>query len=149
MNAWKQIGLLLAFALVAGVVSAILHPRRPPWFEVADAAAMRWSISSEKAKSLSIDAEVVWIDARSRANYEADHIPGAILLNPEEWGELLFESQESLQAAFDRPVIVYCDGEACTRSAEVGERLRELMGLSPVYVLKGDWRMLRDEASQR
>lgn len=143
MNAWKQAGLLLALAAVAGTAATVFHPRRPPWYEVVDPAEMRWSISPEKARSLAAAGGVVWIDARTRADYEADHLPGAILLNPEEWGDLLFQSQESLQAAFDRPVIVYCDGDACTRSAEVGTRLRELMGLDPVYVLKGDWRLLQ------
>src|SRR5690606_35915841 len=113
MNAWKQAGLLLALAALAGTAATVFHPRRPPWYEVVDPAEMRWSISPEKARSLAAAGGVVWIDARTRADYEADHLPGAILLNPEEWGDLLFQSQESLQAAFDRPVIVYCDGDAC------------------------------------
>lgn len=144
MNAWKQAGLLLALAAMSAAVSAVFHPFRPPWYEVVNPAEMRWNISLDEARNLVADGEVVWIDARSRADYQADHLPGAILLNPEEWGELLFQSQESLQSAFARPVIVYCDGDACTRSAEVGERLRELLGLSPVYILKGDWRMLHN-----
>jgi rhodanese-related sulfurtransferase len=143
MNAWKQAGLILSLAAVAGVASAVFHPLRPPWYEVSSAAEMRWGISLDEAREIIVAGDVVWIDARSRANYEADHLPGAILLNPEEWGELVFNSQESLQAAFTRPVIVYCDGDACTRSGEVSELLREQMGLDPVYILQGEWRELR------
>jgi len=142
MNAWKQAGLILSLAAVAGVASAVFHPLRPPWYEVASAAEMRWGISLEEARGIIAKGGVVWIDARTRANYDAGHLPGAILLNPEEWGDLLFNSQEALQAAFDQPVIVYCDGDACTRSVDVGESLRELMGLDPVYVLQGEWREL-------
>jgi rhodanese-related sulfurtransferase len=144
MSAWKQAILILLLAALAGAASAVFHPRRPPWYEVRDAAEMRWGISLTEAKEIIRRGEVVWVDARTGANYEAGHLPGAILLNPEEWGDLLFQSQEALQAAFDRPVIVYCDGDACTRSAEVGQRLRELMGLDPVYVLQGEWRELLD-----
>ena len=144
MNAWKQAAIILALAAVAGVASAVFHPLRPPWYMVASAYQMRWGISLEEARKIIAACEVVWIDSRSRANYEADHLSGAILLNPEEWGELLFNNQDSFQSMLDRPVIVYCDGDACTRSEDVARRLRELMGLDPVYILQGEWRELRD-----
>ena len=144
MNAWKQAAIILALAAVAGVASAVFHPLRPPWYMVASADQMRWGISLEEARKIIAAGEVVWIYSRSRANYEADHLSGAILLNPEEWGELLFKNQDSFQSMLDRPVIVYCDGDACTRSEDVARRLRELMGLDPVYILQGEWRELRD-----
>lgn len=144
MNAWKQAAIILALAAVAGVASAVFHPLRPPWYMVASADQMRWGISLEEARKIIAAGEVVWIDSRSGASYEADHLPGAILLNPEEWGELLFNNQDSFQSMLDRPVIVYCDGDACTRSEDVARRLRELMGLDPVYILQGEWRELRD-----
>ena len=55
----------------------------------------------------------------------------------------MFSNQDVLQAVLDSPVIVYCDGSSCLRSAEVAERLRELLGLDPVYVLQGEWRDLK------
>lgn len=143
MNAWKQAGWIIALAAVAGVASAIFHPVKPAWYEVESAADLRWRISIQEARDLLEAGEVVWIDARSRAKYEEGHLPEAILLNPEEWGELMFSNQDALQAVLDRPVIVYCDGESCARSGEIGERLRELMGLDPVFVLQGDWRELQ------
>jgi rhodanese-related sulfurtransferase len=144
MNAWKQAAIILSLAAAAGAAAAVFHPQRPPWFEVRNPAELRWAISPDEARKLMAEGEVFWIDARSRASYEADHLPGAVLLNPEEWGELLFNNQEAFQSLLDRPVIVYCDGDACTRSSEVGERLRELMGLEPVYILRGEWRELRE-----
>jgi rhodanese-related sulfurtransferase len=142
MKIWKQSGLLIAAALIAGTVSAFVHPFRPPWQEVEDPAAARWRIDPARARGLMGEGAVVWIDARSRGAHEAGAIPGSLLLNPEEWGELMFEHQTALQEAFERPVIVYCDGEDCSRSAEIAGRLRELLGLDPVYVLEGDWREL-------
>ncbi|MCB1205601.1 MAG: rhodanese-like domain-containing protein [Verrucomicrobiae bacterium] len=139
MTLWKQISLILGCAAAAGVVSAFVHPLRPPWKEVEDPAKARWHIDVAGAKALASE-KVVWVDARKRDSYEQGHVEGALLLNQEEWGELMFEHQSALQEAFQHPVIVYCDGNQCERSEEVAERLRELLGLDPVYVLKGDWR---------
>ena len=143
MKAWKQAGWIIALAAVAGGASAVFHPSKPAWYAVENTDDLRWSISPGEARKLMSAGAVVWIDARSRENYEADHFPGAILLNPEEWGELMFQNQDALQAVLNTPVIVYCDGSSCVRSAEVAERLRELMGLDPVYVLQGEWRDLK------
>jgi rhodanese-related sulfurtransferase len=142
MKIWKQSCLLIAAALIAGTVSAFVHPLRPPWREVEDPAESRWRIDLARAQALMGEGPVVWIDARPRSAHEAGAIPGSLLLNPEEWGELMFEHQIALQEAFARPVIVYCDGEDCSRSAEIAGRLRELLGLDPVYVLEGNWREL-------
>ncbi len=143
MNVFKQAGLIASLAAAAGVASAIFHPLKPAWYEVKSATELRWGITIKGVRDLMALGEVVWIDARSRAKYDEEHLPGAILLNPEEWGELMFSNQDALQAVLDRPVIVYCDGESCVRSGDVAERLRDLMGLDPVYVLQGEWRELK------
>lgn len=140
---WKQALLILALASLAAGLSASLHPRRPPWFETSDPARERWEIDLNAARTLRAEGPVVWIDSRPRADYEQGHLEGALLLNSEEWGELMFEQQEALRAALDQPVVVYCDGAGCERSADIAQRLRELLGLDPVYVLKGPWRELR------
>lgn len=142
MSLWKQIGFILLCATVAGAASAVFHPLRPPWREVEDPSLLRWQLPVSEARKLVASGPVVWIDARKRSAFEAGHLPGALLLNAEEWGELMFEHQVALQDAFERPVIVYCDGDRCERSADIAQRLRELLGLDPVYLLKGDWREL-------
>lgn len=143
MSTWRQALLILALASLAAGLSASFHPRRPPWFETSDPATVRWEIDLAAARAMSAEGPVVWIDSRPRADYDKGHLGGALLLNPEEWGDLMFEHQEALRAAFDHPVVVYCDGEGCERSADIAQRLRELLGLDPVYVLKGPWRELR------
>lgn len=148
MSMSRQVVLILACATVAAGLSAAFHPRRPPWFEVVDPARERWEIDVERARELLVQGPVVWIDARPRADFDKDHLPGALLLNSEEWGDLMFENQDALRSAFDQPVIVYCDGSGCERSADIAQRLRELLGLDPVYVLKGPWQDLRDAAPQ-
>jgi hypothetical protein len=54
----------------------------------------------------------------------------------------MFQHMDRLQDAMRQTVIVYCDGNDCRKSQEVAQQLRELIGLDPVFVLKGDWREL-------
>lgn len=129
-------------ALFAAVVSAFVHPRRPAWYYVADPDVTRHQISLEKAEELIATETVVLVDARKRARFEEGHLPGAISLDPEQWEDSVEAAQDSLISAFGVPVIVYCDGDRCAKSADVSQRLREQMGLDPVYLLKGDWSAL-------
>ena len=136
----SQVLLIVALALSAAALSAVFHPKRPAWFRVSSPEELRWQIDREQALELAGKKDVLWIDARERDKFETGHLSGAILLNLAEWGDLMFEHMDTLQGAFDRPVIVYCDTNECGKSVEVAKRLRELIGLDPVYVLKGDWR---------
>jgi rhodanese-related sulfurtransferase len=138
----RQIAMIVACAAAAGTASALLHPLAPPWFRTDEGGAGRWRITSEEAARLAAASEVLWIDARPQADFDRGHLPGAMLLNPEEWGELMFENQDALLEAFSHPVIVYADPADPIRAAEIGQRLRELLGLDPVHVLEGDWRAL-------
>ncbi len=145
MTAWTQAAGLVGCAILAGGVSALFHPSSPPWYEVEDSDSQRNRISVSQAHVLEEKGRVVWIDARTRAEYDAGHVSGAILLNVEEWADLMFAHQMDLQEAYGIPVIVYCSGGGCERSAEIAQRLRELIGLDPVYVLDGDWQELMEK----
>ncbi len=139
----KQIAAIFGISLLAAIISAAVHPQRPPFFQVESAETLRWQIDVEKANELSAAGEVLWVDAREREKFEEGHLEGAILLNVEEWGDLMFQNMNALQAALGKPVVVYCDGIRCEKSEDVSARLRELLGLEPVYVLKGDWREIQ------
>lgn len=129
---------LLALSTGLAAATAWLHPRAPAWY--LSATQDRWDITVNQVAALGPD--VLWVDARPQADYEAGHVAGAILLNQEDWGNQLFDHQDRLQAAIGRPVVVYCDGSGCERSHDIAGRLRELLGLDPVHVLRGDWRQL-------
>ena len=139
----RQVGIVLSLALMAAFLSAFFHPQRPAWYFVESAEDLRWQISVEDAKTLAETENVLWIDARPRTKFDEGHMPRAILLNADEWGDLMFQNMDTLQSAMSRPVIVYCDGDRCAKSNDVATRLRELLGLDPVYVLKGDWKLLK------
>jgi rhodanese-related sulfurtransferase len=127
-------------AVLAAVLSAFLHPKRPAWYRVSSPEELRWQITPEKAASLAGEVDVLWVDARSREKFEAGHLPDAILLNASEWGDLMFQHMDRLQDAMGRPVVVYCDTAECGKSTYVAQQLRDLIGLDPVYILKGNWR---------
>lgn len=127
---------ILAISVGIAGAAAWMHPRAPAWYVVT--AVNSWDLTPEQVRDL--DDEVVWIDARTEADFEKGHIKGALLLNEDEWGDLVFEHQDTLQAAMGKAVVVYCDGTGCERSQHVAEKLRQLIGLDPVYVLRGDWR---------
>lgn len=129
---------VLAISTALAAAAALFHPRAPSWYLTE--ASGRWDLKADQIASLG--EEILWIDARKESEFAAGHVPGAILLNEERWGDLLFEHQDRLQSAVGRPVVVYCDGSGCERSTHVAERLRELLGMEPVYVLRGDWRKI-------
>lgn len=131
---------LILIAISGGVAAAtaLFHPRAPAWYLAKDFD--RWVITIEQATALGSD--VLWVDARKDSEFAAGHVPGAILLNEERWGDLVFEHQDRLQSALGKPVVVYCEGSGCERSSHIAARLRELIGLEPVHVLRGDWRQV-------
>lgn len=132
---------LIIFAISVGIAaaSAFLHPRAPTWFLTEEVDP--WEIRPEQLASL--EGEIVWVDARASTEFEKGHIAGALMLNEDDWGNQVFENQDSLSAAMGKPVVVYCDGSGCEKSRVIAERLRQLVGLDPVYVLKGDWREVK------
>jgi rhodanese-related sulfurtransferase len=80
---------------------------------------------------------VLWIDARSEADYGRGHIPGAVLLNEDSWEKLLPAVLSAWQP--DDLVIVYCDSGRCDASHKVAQRLTREAGIDGVKVLKGGW----------
>lgn len=134
----QAVGILGISGLIA-IAVALWHPRAPAWFLVEEPDP--WAISLEQVIALGED--VVWIDARPQKAYDQGHLEGALLLDEDQWGELMFEHQDALQEAIGKPVVIYCDGKRCKRSQSVAKKLRELLGLEPVYVLRGAWRDLK------
>jgi rhodanese-related sulfurtransferase len=128
-----QIALLVAIALVPAISWAIFDSRIPSWDdpptdrgEVTLAAAQHWG------------ENVIWVDARSRAKFESAHIPGALLLNFDEWDELLVPVLA--RYAPGKRIVVYCDAQTCQGSHMVADRIRREAKLTDVFVLRDGWR---------
>jgi rhodanese-related sulfurtransferase len=81
----------------------------------------------------SVQEDVLWIDARSEADFSAEHIPGAFSLNEKNWEDVLPSFFEVWKPS--TPIIVYCDA-GCPASAKIAARLEEL-GVDPVKIMEG------------
>ncbi len=137
--------LLLIAALTVGAALAInqWHPNRPPLY-FNPKALQEGEVDIAKAIEWSEAGELVWIDARPRAKYEAGHVEGAILLNEQDdFNLLLMESIAELQNNFDKRFVVYCATEICAASRRVANLLRE-RGFPEVYTLNGGVISLRE-----
>ena len=131
MRALRQALLILLAALIPAGLTGAFHPRRPAWSEDT---LLPGEVKLQTV--LAWGSDVLWIDARSLKEYEAEHVPGAILLNLEDWEQLFPRFVDQWRP--EQKVVVYCSSTSCELSHEVAERLKT-NGISPVYVLKGGW----------
>jgi rhodanese-related sulfurtransferase len=136
----RQAVLLLLLATPLGLLTGLLHPLAPTWDETLMEPG---EVRVETAREWQ---DVLWLDARSRRDYEESHIEGAMLLNEDEW-EALFEDFMSNWSP-GRKVVIYCGGSQCQASHAVAERLRKDLGGGEIHVLKGGWSEWNREAKQ-
>jgi rhodanese-related sulfurtransferase len=127
----RQALLILVAALLPAGLTAAFHPQRPAWTQETLAPG-----EERLPTVLAWGESVLWVDARSADEYEAEHVPGAISLNLESWDELLPKFLD--QWSPEKKVVVYCSAATCELSREVAERLRK-SGITSVFVLKGGW----------
>ncbi|MBV8141790.1 MAG: rhodanese-like domain-containing protein [Verrucomicrobia bacterium] len=131
MTAVRQALLILLAALIPASLTAAFHPRRPAWSQEALAPG-----EETLPTILNWGDNLFWVDARSAEDYAAEHVPGAILLNLEDWDRLFPKFLDRWSPG--QRVVVYCSASTCELSRDVAERLRK-NGISPVFVLKGGW----------
>ncbi len=129
-SAVRQLAMLLALALPPALVSGAIQLKRKPEVlaenEVTLATAQSWG------------GKIVWVDARPRAKFEREHIPGAVLLNEDEWVRLVGPFLDEWEP--EKNIVVYCDGGSCDASRAVAKRIKEeLQVASPVWVLHEGW----------
>jgi rhodanese-related sulfurtransferase len=128
-QALRQLAALLALALAPALVSGMIQLKRTDRVlledEVAASVVQSWG------------DKVQWVDARPRAKFEQSHILGAVLLNEDEWDQLVPAFLIAWKP--EKVVVVYCDGGSCDASLSVARRLREDLKLGNVHVLKGGW----------
>ena len=130
----RQSAVLLALALLPAVVEGLYLRDKIPW-------------SSRVAESDFVDvntargwgANVAWIDARPVDEFERDHIPGAVSLNEDRWGEGLAQFLGT-QWSPEKKIVVYCSAATCNLAEDVARRLRKEAKLpNDIRILKGGW----------
>ena len=128
---FREILFITALTLLGAVFSLFSGLAPLPWAAPELAAG---EIRPTDARAL----QVIWIDARSEADYRSEHIPAAIYLNEDHWDTGIIELMDAWLTQ-PRPIVVYCGSEHCGTSKRIAERLREALPDAEIYSLKGGW----------
>lgn len=136
LRAIRQALVLLLLGGAAAWATHQWHPRAPALYLVEE--PLRDDEVSMQAIQERWKGEVLWIDARVQERYDADHVPGALLLNEQHFDEQLFNYLDTLQTN-SKPIVLYCDAAKCEASRHVLERLKQTLPIENAYILKGGW----------
>lgn len=93
-------------------------------------------ISIEEAVRLFEEGAVLFVDARSEADYRAGHIKGAVNIPDLDFENHIGSFLE--KTAAETVLITYCEGDSCTLSKSLAEKL-SLAGFENVFHLKNGW----------
>ena len=113
---------LIAAVSLVNAVEEQVSPVTVPGATTVDAAA---------AKAL-FDQSVVFVDTRTDADWEAGRIPAAVHL---ELKKVLSEVRLRAVVQKDQPLVFYCNGPKCMRSAE-GAAMAVAWGFTKVYYFR-------------
>ncbi len=140
--------IMLILAFVLGWADAIIFaPRRLPACVQEKLPEGRICMETLSTRHRN---RVVWVDARSQADFELNHLmlPDNRMFPIRKGAEM----QQQIDAAIGRLleaaergecIVVFCTNE-CTASEEIAAELRELGMLeAPIYVLEGGWEVLK------
>ncbi len=129
--------IILSLLTLAGSAYSLINGIAPlPWAAPAIEAG---EIRPEDARAL----EVIWVDARSAAEFEESHISGALLYDPADpAGSMAGVLEAWLQQP--RVIVVYCSDASCGTSKQVAETLRANLPDAEIYSLKGGWQAWSD-----
>jgi rhodanese-related sulfurtransferase len=96
-------------------------------------------------EQISPEPKILWVDARSRKDWEKSGLQGSSLWNLDPVEDMQAFEVEIAMRLMDTPrVIVYCGDENCGISHQVAERIRALQMGAEVSVLRGGWRALSE-----
>ena len=134
-----QIVLLLTASAIAGAVAFRVHPHAPELYLLQEAPG-EGEVNMAQVIDMEKSTGVLWIDARVREQYDIEHIPNALLLNPQEFDTLAFEYMDTFQNN-SKPIVIYCDAQKCAASKTIANRLKEtgLAMENEVHALRGGW----------
>jgi rhodanese-related sulfurtransferase len=147
MSAFCQLAAITAIALMTAGVTWLV--KGPPVRELrCDPATLK--PDEICLQQISANSVVVWVDARSRADWQKNGLPGSVLWNLDPAEDMqAFEGGVALRVVETPRVIVYCGDENCGVSRQVAERIRALGLGAEVSVLHGGWRALNEAGRVR
>ena len=76
-----------------------------------------------RAKKIFDTGHVLFVDARTRDNYDDGHIPGAVSLPVRQFDELIDTFMD--EHAIEQPIVIYCSGRTCEDSHNLAQLLMD------------------------
>jgi len=145
MNAAAQLGIIALISLAAAAGTWLVKGPPP---KAAAFACDPAKLDEGEICLADVAGNVLWVDARSRAEWEENGLQGSILwnLDPKEDGNEMEAGAVMRIAAGVGQVVVYCGSEACGTSRQIAGRIRALDLGTPVKTLHGGWDALRDSS---
>ncbi|MDA0989662.1 MAG: rhodanese-like domain-containing protein [Verrucomicrobia bacterium] len=138
-----QVGQLTLIAIVLAILTNHVSPRGLPWIAeeangVADKAAKTGItvVDLAETRRLVANATVMILDARSGADYEHGHIPGALSLPYKDVDTAFADLQFLLQPS--DTFLVYCSGHECDESLLLANYL-QAQGLTNLLLFAGGY----------
>ena len=128
----KECTLILVLTLLGAAFSLYAGLMPPPWKKPELAGG---EIQLQDAQAMN----VIWVDARSKIDYDSGHIDGALLLNDSNWEDGI-QDLMSVWLTNMRPIVVYCSSTQCNSSKRTAKQLRNALPEAEIYSLKGDWK---------
>jgi rhodanese-related sulfurtransferase len=130
----RQTLLLIVLALLPAAVQALYLRDKIPWqSRVAESDL----VTVDTARGWGDN--VIWVDARPAVDFERGHIPGAVSLNEDQWGEGLSQFLTNNWSP-EKKIVVYCSAASCNLAEDVARRLRDEAKLpNETRILKGGW----------
>ncbi len=133
--------LLLLAAAAAAAAANFLSPRRIPWVEdwsnYIEAKALKEGlvlVNLDEAATMQAAGTHLLLDARSAADYEAGHLPGAFSVPYTTVEEDLMRVAAFLSPS--QPILAYCYGENCDESFLLAAYLRH-QGFTNIVLFAG------------
>lgn len=142
MNALAELGLVSLVALGAAGATYLIAGPPARTFQCDPALLKPDELCLE---SVPDSPDIVWVDARSRADWKKNGLGGSLLWNLDPSEDMqAFEAAAAEKIAISPQVVVYCGDENCGVSRQVAARIRALDLGAEVRVLHGGWRALKD-----
>jgi len=142
---FQQVIIILLFSIATALMTNALRSNSLPlvgdWSQGTFSLKAEFDIPTvplEGAVVKFLSDEALFLDARSRADYQLGHIQGALNL-PVHEGDFGRRLQEfSLKVDHEKELIVYCDGTSCSLSPKLASVLKGL-GYRDVKILINGW----------
>lgn len=144
MKSVFQIAILLAISASAASITWVLRDKDAKPAPTPALPCDPESIKPDEICFHQVSGNVLWVDARSREEWQENGYPNSILwnLDPNE-DALKMEADLFMKITDQKMIVVYCSSKTCGASRQIADKIRKLKLGPEVKVLYGGYPSLR------